>query len=53
MKIYKIAEMALLLNVSKKTLQRWDASGKLKAYRTPSNYRYYTEEQYKAFVKGK
>lgn len=37
--------MAERLGVSPKTLQRWDNDGKLKAYRTPTNRRYYTEEQ--------
>ncbi|MBP2026576.1 putative site-specific integrase-resolvase [Acetoanaerobium pronyense] len=31
------------------TLQRWDNAGKLKAFRTPTNRRYYTYEQYKEF----
>ena len=46
MKVYKIHEMAEKLGVSIKTLQRWDNTGKLPARRTPSNQRYYTEDQY-------
>jgi excisionase family protein len=46
MKVYKIHEMAEKLGVSIKTLQRWDNTGKLSARRTPSNQRYYTEDQY-------
>ena len=46
MKVYRIHEMAEKLGVSVKTLQRWDNAGKLKARRTPSNQRYYTEDQY-------
>lgn len=46
MQIYKINEMSQKLGVSIKTLQRWDNSGKLKAKRTPTGRRYYTEEQY-------
>ena len=46
MKVYRIHEMAEKLGVSIKTLQRWDNTGKLRARRTPSNQRYYTEEQY-------
>lgn len=42
-----IGEVAKRLNVSVKTLQRWDNNGKLVAYRNPSNRRYYTEEQLK------
>ena len=42
----KPKEMAERLNVTVRTLQRWDNDGILKAYRTPTNRRYYTEEQY-------
>ena len=45
MKIYKISEFAKAIGVTKKTLQRWDAEGKLKAARTPSRFRYYTQKQ--------
>lgn len=45
-KHYKSKEFAELLNVSVITLQRWDNDGKLKAFRTPTNRRYYTYEQY-------
>ncbi|AMN31131.1 MULTISPECIES: IS607 family transposase [Clostridia] len=45
-KHYKPKEFAELLNVSVITLQRWDNDGKLKAFRTPTNRRYYTYEQY-------
>ena len=41
---YKPKEFAKLLNVSVKTLQRWDREGILKAFRTPTNRRYYTNE---------
>lgn len=37
-------EFAKRLGVTVKTLHRWDASGKLKAKRTPSHHRYYTED---------
>lgn len=37
-------EFAERLGVSVKTLHRWDESGKLQAKRTPSNHRYYTED---------
>lgn len=46
-KNYKPKEFAELLNVSVLTLQRWDNAGKLKAFRTPTDRRYYTYEQYK------
>lgn len=45
-KHYKPKEFAELLNVSVITLQRWDNDVKLKAFRTPTNRRYYTYEQY-------
>ena len=45
MKQYKVGEFAKLLNVTVKTLQNWDKQGTLKAYRTPTNQRFYTEEQ--------
>lgn len=40
-------EFASRIGVSVKTLQRWDVSGKLIAHRTPTNRRFYTEDQYK------
>lgn len=43
---YKPKEFAELVNVSVKTLQRWDRNNVLKAYRTPTDRRYYTYEQY-------
>lgn len=43
---YKPYEFAELINVSVRTLQRWDVEGTLKAFRTPTNRRYYTYEQY-------
>lgn len=45
-KHYRPNEFASLIGVSVKTLQRWDQSGKLKAFWTPSGRRYYTYEQY-------
>jgi len=41
----KPSEAAKILNVSVKTLQRWDRENILNANRTPTNRRYYTEEQ--------
>lgn len=49
LKSYKPKQFAELLGVSVKTLQRWDNSGILKAYRTPTDRRYYTYEQYMEF----
>lgn len=45
-KVLKPKDMARLLNVTVKTLQRWDNEGKLIAYRTPTGRRYYTQTQY-------
>lgn len=42
---YRPHEFAELAGVSVKTLQRWDNTGKLKAYRTVGNHRYYTDKQ--------
>lgn len=50
MKKYKISQFAELLNVSTRTLRRWDNDGKLIAYRTPTGDRFYTEEQYKIYM---
>lgn len=46
----KPKELARRLGVSVKTLQRWDIDGKLIAHRTPTNRRYYTEEQYLSYI---
>lgn len=46
MNIYKPQEFAEMIGVSVKTLQRWDNENKLKAYRTPTDRRYYTHKQY-------
>ena len=49
-KIYKPSEFAKLVGVSVKTLQRWDREGILKAGRTPTDRRYYTQEHYLLFL---
>ena len=50
--ILKPKEMAELLGVSVKTLQRWDNAGKLKAFRMPNGRRYYIYEQYLQLLGG-
>lgn len=50
MNIYKPKDFAKMLNVSVKTLQRWDNENILKAYRNPKDRRYYTHEQYLSFT---
>ena len=47
---YKPKDFAELLNVSVKTLQRWDRDGILTAKRTPTDRRYYTYDQYLDFI---
>ena len=46
----RLNEMAKRLNVSVKTLQRWDREGILVAKRTPTDRRYYTENQYLEYI---
>lgn len=50
MNTYKPCEFAKKLNVSVKTLQRWDNAGILKAQRSPTGRRYYTEAQYFEYI---
>ena len=38
------------IGVTVKTLQNWDNDGTLKAQRTPTNRRYYTEKQYLEYI---
>jgi len=51
MKIMKPYEVSEILNVTVRTLQKWDREGKLKAGRTPTtNRRYYTQEQINEYL---
>jgi len=50
MRTYKPKEFGSLVNRTTSTLQRWDREGRLKAYRTPNNRRYYTHEQYLEYI---
>jgi len=50
---YKPQDFADMLGVSVKTLQRWDRDNKLKAFRTPTDRRYYTDEHLKVFNEGR
>jgi predicted site-specific integrase-resolvase len=43
---YSPREFGKLIGKSVNTLQKWDRKGLLKAYRSPTNRRYYTHEQY-------
>jgi putative resolvase len=44
MNTYTISQFAQRVGVSVKTLQRWDREGRLRAARTPTNRRVYTDE---------
>lgn len=44
--IYKPKQFAEMINVSVGTLQRWDREGILKSFRSPTDRRYYTQQQY-------
>jgi len=46
---FPIRKAAAALGVSVRTLQNWDRSGKLKAKRTPTGRRLYTQEQLDVF----
>ena len=48
---YKPKEFAELLNVSVKTLQRWDRNKVLIAKRTSTDRRFYTKEQLEQYLK--
>jgi len=51
MKILKPKEVSAILNVTVRTLQKWDRAGKLKSQRTPTtNRRYYTQEQINEYL---
>ena len=50
MNTYKPNEFAEMIGVSVKTLQRWDKDKKLIAFRSPTNRRYYTYNQYVEYM---
>ncbi|MEI4621839.1 MerR family transcriptional regulator [Bacillus cereus] len=50
MRQYKPQEFSELINVSVRTLQRWDNEGVLTAYRNPKGRRYYSDKQYKEYM---
>lgn len=50
--MYPPREFAKMIGRSVQTLQRWDRDGILVAKRTPTNRRYYTEEDYQWFLNG-
>ncbi len=50
MDTYTISDAARILKRHVKTLQKWDRDGILKAHRTETNRRYYTEDQLLLFL---
>jgi len=48
--IYTPREFAKLVKRTPLTLRRWEKAGIIQAYRTPTNRRYYTHEQYLALL---
>lgn len=48
--IYKPKAFGQLIGRSVLTLQRWDRKGILRAYRSPTNRRYYTHQQYVEYL---
>jgi len=50
MHMYTPSEFGKRIRVSVKTLQRWDRQGVLKAHRTATNRRYYTQEDVAAIL---
>lgn len=49
-KFYNVTQFSKLINVKVKTLQKWDRDGILTSYRTPTNRRYYTHNQYLNYI---
>lgn len=50
--MYSPKQFAEKIGKSVKTLQRWDNEGIFKARRTPTNRRYYTEEDLQLYLSG-
>lgn len=50
MAVLKPKEMAERLGVTVRTLQEWDRKGIFLAHRTPTNKRYYTEQDYLKYI---
>lgn len=51
---FSVGEVSKVLRVSVRTLHRWDANGKLKAYRNKrTQHRYYTRQQIEAFTRNR
>lgn len=50
--MYSPKQFAAKIGKSVKTLQRWDNEGVFKARRTPTNRRYYTEDDLQLYLSG-
>jgi excisionase family DNA binding protein len=48
-----IGDAAQYLGISRDTLRRWEKRGKIKAVRSPTNRRYYTQKQLDVIMAGK
>jgi putative resolvase len=48
--MYSTGKFAAMIGRSVKSLQVWDRTGKLKAHRTLTNRRYYTHDDYLAYI---
>lgn len=54
MEFYKTGAFAQAIGVSSVTLRKWERDGKLVPHhRSPTGYRYYSEEQLKNYLKSK
>jgi predicted site-specific integrase-resolvase len=47
---YSPKEFGALIGRAVITLQKWDREGKLKAFRTPTDRRYYVHDQYLSYI---
>ena len=52
-KFLKIGEVSKFLNVSQKTLRRWEKDGKIKVFYTPSDQRRYEKDYIEKFLNDK
>jgi len=50
--MYSTGKFAKMIGVCPGTLINWDKKGILSAKRTPTGKRFYTDEQYVAYMKG-
>lgn len=51
---YSIGKFSKLIGVTQQTLRNWEKNGKLlPCHKSPTGYRYYSDEQLKAYLGGK